>query len=130
MNLEMFSNLLSQRHGIDQSIAGSVINAIISHLTQQQGGDSISNLFSQGNNYSDESRMGAIQSVLSNLIGQKDRGKLNTDHSLVQYVQQKTGIQDPDQARDYVHKALDLMNEHANSNSQGLHSLFRNLIEI
>ncbi len=126
----MFSNLLSQRHGIDQSIAGSVISAIIGHITQQQGGGSIGSLFSQGNNYSDENRVGAIQSVLSNLIGQKDRGQLNKDHSLIQYVQQKTGIQDPEQAREYTHKGLDLMNEHANSNSQGLHSLFSNLIGI
>ncbi len=34
----MFSNLLSQRHGIDQSMAGSVISAIIGHLTQQGEG--------------------------------------------------------------------------------------------
>ena len=112
----------------DQSIAGSVISAIIGLLTQQQGGDSTSNLFSQGNNYSDVNRINAMQSVLSNLIGQKDRGQLNLDHSLIQYIQQKKGIQDPGQVKEYTHKDLDLINEHANSNSQGLYSLFSNLI--
>ena len=134
MSLEMFSNLRSQRHGMDQSVAGSVISAIIGHLTQQQGGGGggfgIGNLFSQGNSYSDGDRMGGIQSALANLIGQRDRGQLNEDHSLIQYVQQKTGIQDTEQAREYTHHALGLMNEHANSNPQGLQSLFSNILGL
>ena len=134
MSLEMFSNLLSQRHGIDQSVAGSVISAIIGHLTQQQqqggSGFGIGNLFSQGNSYSNEDRIGEIQSALANLLGQRDRGQLNEDHSLIQYVQQKTGIQDPQQAREYTHHALGLMNEHANNNTQGLQSLFSNILGL
>ena len=42
----MFSSMFSQRSGMDQSIAGSVINAIMGHMTQQGG---IGNLFSGGN---------------------------------------------------------------------------------
>ena len=130
----MFSNLLSQRHGIDQSVAGSVISTIIGHLTQQQqqggSGFGIGNLFSQGNSYSNEDRIGEIQSALANLLGQRDRGQLNEDHSLIQYVQQKTGIQDPQQAREYTHHALGLMNEHANNNTQGLQSLFSNILGL
>jgi hypothetical protein len=131
MSLDMFSNLLSQRHGIDQSMGGSVISAIIGHLTQQQGeGGGIGNLFSQGNSYSDEDRRGGIQSALSNLMGQRDRGQLNEDHSLIQHVQQQTGIQDPQQAREYTHHALGVMHEHANNNPQGLQSLFGNLLGL
>lgn len=128
----MFSNLLSQRHGIDRSMAGSVISAIIGHLTQQQGGggSGIGSLFSQGNNYSDDDRMDGIQSALSNLMGQRDSGQLNQNPSLIQYVQQQTGIQDPEQAREYTHHALGLMNEHANNNPQGLQSLFVNLLGL
>ena len=127
----MFSNLLSQRHGIDQSMAGSVISAIIGHLTQQQQqGGGIGNLFSQGNSYSDEDRRGGIQSALSNLMGLRDSGRLNEDHSLIQYVKQQTGIQDPQQAREYTNHALGLMHEHATNNPQGLQSLFGNLLGL
>lgn len=129
----MFSNLLSQRHGIDRSMSGSVISAIIGHLSQQgegSGGGGIGSLFSQGNNYSDEDRMGGIQSALSNLMGQRDRGQLNEDHSLIQHVQQQTGIQDPQQAKEYTHNTLGLMNEHANNNPRGLQSLFGNLLRL
>jgi hypothetical protein len=113
----MFSSMLSQRGGIDQSIAGSVINAIMGHMAQQGG---IGNLFSRGNNYSDDDRIGGIQSHLSNLMG---GGQLQQDHPLVQYVQQNAGIQDPQQATQYTQQALEMMNEHANNNLQGLHSL-------
>ncbi len=128
----MFSNLLSQRHGVDQSMAGSVISAVIGHLTQSQGGSGggIGNLFSQGNNYSDDERRGGIQSAISDLMGQRERGQLNQDHSLIQYVQQKTGIQDPEQAREYTHHAIGLMHEHSNNNPQGLQSLFSNLLGL
>lgn len=71
MSFDMLSGILSQRSGIEQSIAGSIINAIIGHITQQGG---ISSLFSKGNNYTDQDRTGGIQSALSNLIGQRDRG--------------------------------------------------------
>lgn len=68
MILEMFSNLFSQRHGVDQSMASSVISTIIGYLTQQQegggSGSGIGNLFSQGNNYSDNDRTGGIQSAI------------------------------------------------------------------
>ena len=117
MSLDMFSSMLSQRGGIDQSIAGSVINAIMGHMAQQGG---IGNLFSRGNNYSDDDRIGGIQSHLSNLMG---GGQLQQDHPLVQYVQQNAGIQDPQQATQYTQQALEMMNEHANNNLQGLHSL-------
>jgi hypothetical protein len=61
-------DMFSQRHGIDQSIAGSVMNAIIGHATQQGG---IGSLFSQDSydNYTDDDRMGGIQSALSNIMG-------------------------------------------------------------
>ena len=53
----------------------------------QQGG--IGNLFSGGSNYSDDDRIGGIQSHLSNLMGEGEQ--LQQDHPLVQYVQQKHG---------------------------------------
>jgi len=79
----MFANMLSQRRGIDQPIAGSVINAIIGHMVQQGG---VGNLFSSGDSYTYEDRMGGIQSYLSGL----GRG-IQQDHHLVQLVQQIPG---------------------------------------
>lgn len=124
----MLTGMLSQRSGIEQSIAGSVINAIIGHITHQGG---IGNLFSRGSNYTDHDRIGGIQSALSNIMGGGGGGggrQLQQDHPLIQYVQQNAGIQDPQKAAEYTQQGLDLMNEHAKNNPQGLHSLFSNFI--
>jgi hypothetical protein len=53
-------------------------------------------------------------------------GPLNPDHALVPRVQQDTGIQDPQQATQNTQWVVDLMNEHVNSNPQGIQSLFNN----
>jgi hypothetical protein len=121
MSLDMFANMFSQRHGIDQSMAGSVINAIMGHATQQGG---VGNLFSGDSydNYSDDDRIGGIQSFLSNL------GGIHQAHPLVQIVQQNTGIEDPLLATQYTQQAVDLLNEHAYNNPQGIHSLFGNFL--
>jgi hypothetical protein len=109
MSLDMFANLFSQRSGIEQSLMNTIISSVISHLTQQAP----QNSFMDG---------GGIQSALSNI------GPLDPNHALVQKVQQDTGIQDPQQATQYTQQALDLMNEHANSNPQGIQSLFSNFM--
>ena len=109
MSLDMFANLFSQRSGIEQSLMNTIIGSVISHLTQQGP----QNSFMDG---------GGIQSALSNI------GPLDPNHALVQKVQQDTGIQDPQQATQYTQQALDLMNEHANSNPQGIQSLFSNFM--
>jgi len=109
MSLDMFANLFSQRSGIEQSLMNTIISSVISHLTQQGP----QNSFMDG---------GGIQSALSNI------GPLDPNHALVQRVQQDTGIQDPQQATQYTQQALDLMNEHANSNPQGIQSLFSNFM--
>jgi len=55
----MFPSMFSQRSRIDQSVAGTVINAIMGHMTQQGG---VGNLYSQEGygNYTDEDRIGGI----------------------------------------------------------------------
>ena len=122
----MFSGMLSQRHGLDPSMAGSVINAIIGHLTQQQGGG-IGTLFAERSNYTDDDRIGGIKTSLSNLMGERESGQLPPNHQLIRYVQQNAGMQDPEQAREYTHHAVGLLFEHANNNPQELHSLFSTL---
>jgi hypothetical protein len=109
MSRDMFANTFSQRSGIEQSLMSTIISSVISHLTQQ----GLQNPFMDG---------GAIQSALSNI------GSLDPNHALIQRVQQDTGIQHPRQATQYTQQAVDLMNEHANSNPQGIQSLFSNLM--
>ena len=59
---------------------------------------------------------GNIGSVLSSL------GALNPDHEFK--VQQKTGIQNAEQARRYTQQGIDILKEQFTSNPQGLQSLF------
>ena len=125
MSLDMFANMFSQRRGIDQSIAGSVMNAIMGHMVQQGG---VGNLFSSGNSYTYEDRMGGIQSALSNIMGGGGQDTLQYDHPLIQQIQQETGIQDPQEAAQYAQQAIGFMNEHANNNPQGIHSVFRRFL--
>jgi hypothetical protein len=79
------------------------------------------------NNYTDDDRMGGIQSALSNIMG-GGGDTLQQDHPLIQQIQQETGIQDPQEAAQYAQQAIGLMNEHANNNPQGLHSVFRRFL--
>jgi hypothetical protein len=50
-------------------------------------------------------------------------GGLNRDHELVREVQQKAGVQDPEQARQYTQQGVDLLNEQSRNNPQGVQSL-------
>src|SRR5215469_9644297 len=109
MSLDMFANLLSQNSGIEQAMMGTLISSVISHLTRQRPKNSLTDA-------------GGIQSALSNI------GPLDPNHALVQKVQQDTGIQDPQLATQYTQQAVDLMNQHANSNPQGIQSLFSKIM--
>jgi hypothetical protein len=93
----------------------TIISSIVGHMSQQG---------SQNSLIGGQLGGGGIQSALSNI------GQLNPDHALVQRVQQDTGVQDPQQATQYTQQAVDLMNEHANSNPQGIQSLFGNSLSL
>jgi hypothetical protein len=72
-----------------------------------------------GSNSSGGSSSAGIQSMLSGL-----GGGLNRDHELVRYVQQNTGIQDPEAARQYTQQGVNILSEQSRTNPQGLQSLF------
>jgi hypothetical protein len=72
---------------------------------------------SGGSGGSSSSDAGGLKSALSGL------GGLNRDHPLVQHVQQNAGIQDPDQATQYTQHGVNLLNEQADSNPQGMQSI-------
>ena len=68
---------------------------------------------------------GGIMSALSNFAG-GDNTSPNSE--MVKHVQQTCGIQDPQQASQYTQEAVNIMNEHGNTNSSGLESLLSNFM--
>jgi hypothetical protein len=108
--------MFSQRTGTQQSMSGSIMNAIIGYLTQNMMQKGLSSFLGGGGSNGGDGA-GGLKSALSGL------GGLNRDHPLVQHVQQNTGIQDPDQATQYTQHGVNLLNEQADSNPQGMQSL-------
>jgi hypothetical protein len=124
MSIESLAGMFSQRSGADQSMGSSVMNAIIGFVVQKMMrgvgsggiGSMLSGLTGAGSNGSGGGGS-SIGSILSGL------GGLNKDHELVRHVQQNTGIQDPEQARQYTQHGVDILNEQSNNNPQGLQSI-------
>jgi hypothetical protein len=120
MSLDSLAGMFSQRTGAQQSMSGSIMNAIIGYLMQNMMQKGLSSFLGGGGGGSDA---GGLKSALSSL-----GGGLNRDHALVQHVQQNTGIQDLDQTTQYTQQGVNLLNEQANSNPQGLQSLLGNFL--
>ena len=118
MSIESLAGMFSQRSGADQSMGSSVMSAIVGFLAQKMmgGGGGIGSMLSglTGGGGGGSSGIGSIISGL---------GGLNKDHQLVRHVQQNTGIQDPEQARQYTQHGVDILNEQSNNNPQGLQSI-------
>ena len=117
MSIESLAGMFSQRSGADQSMGSSVMSAIVGFLAQKMmgGGGGMGSMFSGLTGGGGGSS--GIGSILSGL------GGLNKDHELVRHVQQNTGIQDPEQARQYTQHGVDILNEQSNNNPQGLQSI-------
>jgi hypothetical protein len=119
MSIESLAGMFSQRSGVNQSMGNSVMSAIIGFLVQKMMGGGIGGM---GNMLAGLTGGGTgggagIDSILSSL------GGLNKDHELVRRVQQNTGIQDPEQARQYTQHGVDILNEQSKNNPQGLQSI-------
>jgi hypothetical protein len=122
MSIESLAGMFSQRSGADQSMGSSVMSAIIGFLVQKMmggGSGGIGGMLSglTGGSQPGSGGGGGIGSILSSL------GGLNKDHELVRHVQQNTGIQDPEQARQYTQHGVDILNEQSKNNPQGLQSI-------
>jgi hypothetical protein len=121
MSMESLAGMFSQRSGADQSMSSSVMSAIVGLLVQKMmggGGGGIGSMLSGiTGGGSSGSGSGGIGSILSGL------GGLNKDHELVRHVQQNTGVQDPEQARQYTQHGVDILNEQSSNNPQGLQSI-------
>jgi hypothetical protein len=55
-------------------------------------------------------------------------GGLNKDHELVRHVQQNTGMQDPEQTRQYTQRGVNIINEQYNKDPQGVQSILGGLL--
>lgn len=117
MSIESLAGMFSQRSGADQSMGSSVMSAIVGFLAQKMmgGGGGMGSMLSGLTGGGGGSS--GIGSILSGI------GGLNKDHELVRHVQQNTGIQDPEQARQYTQHGVDILNEQSNNNPQGLQSI-------
>ena len=116
MSLDSLAGMFSKRSGVQQSMGNTIISTIIDYLAQKMTGHGFENMPS-GESSGGGGGIGNIQLMLSGL------GSLNPDHELVREVQQKTGVQDPEQARKYTQEGVDVLNEQSRNNPQGLESL-------
>jgi hypothetical protein len=120
MSIESLAGMFSQKSGADQSMGNSVMSAIVGFLAQKMmggGGGGIGSMLSGITGGGSTGGGGGIGSILSGL------GGLNKDHELVRHVQQNTGIQDQEQAREYTQHGVDILNEQSDNNPQGLQSI-------
>ncbi|MEO9320515.1 MAG: hypothetical protein ABI361_07570 [Nitrososphaera sp.] len=110
--------MFSQRSGMGQSIAGSVIGSIMGYAMQNMMNRGIGSfLHSRGQNKdSMNTALNQIQTETAN----------NPDHQLVQQIKSSTGLQDDNQARQYIQQAVEFMKEHTNNNPEAMHSAFTN----
>ena len=120
MSIDSLAGMFSQRSGADQSMGSSVMSGIIGFLVQKMmsgSGGGIGSMLPGLTGGASGGGGGGIDSILSGL------GGLNKDHELVRHVQQNTGIQDPEQARQYTQHGVDILNEQSRNNPQGLQSI-------
>jgi hypothetical protein len=114
MSIDALSGMFSQRTGAQQSMSSSVMNAIIGYVTQTMMQKGLSSFLGSGGS---DGGAGGLKSALSGL------GEMKRDHPLVQHVQKNAGIQDSDQAAQYTQHGVNVLNEEADSNPQGIQSL-------
>lgn len=103
--------MFTQKSGIQQSLASTIVSVVIKYVMQQIVGTS-----SKGD-------LGNIMSLLTNL-----EGNLNPEHPLVRQVQEKTGLQDQQQVTQYTEQAVSVIKQEATENPQGIESLFGNVL--
>lgn len=119
MNIESLASAFSNKSGIQQSVASTIINTVVNFAIQNLMQKGIGSFLSSGGNDT-----GSLQSALSHLEGNiQDPG-----HPLVQQVKDNSGLKDPAQAKQYTQQALALLKQHAGSDPQGTSSLLGGLL--
>lgn len=117
MSIEALSSMLSNKSGMQQSIAGTVISAVLSYAMQHFMQKGAGNLL--GSRGTDAGSSSSLQSMLSQLTaGINDPG-----NPLVQQVKKDGGLDDDNKARQCTQQAIDVLKESASKDSAGLGSL-------
>jgi hypothetical protein len=106
MNMDNLINIFTQKSGLNQSQASTILTAVMQYVGKQLAGRS------------NTGGIENIMSALSNLRG------LNADHPLVKQVLEKTDIKDSHQVTQYTQQAVDLIKQEADTNPKGVESLF------
>ena len=118
VDIANLAEMFSQKTGAQSSMATMVINAVNGYLMQRGLGGMMSGGPSQGGN---------IMSVLSNFMG-GDKNNPIPNSDMVRHVQKTCGIQDSQQASQYTQEAVNVMDQHGNTNPNGLESLLSNFM--
>src|ERR1051326_670131 len=116
MSLGNLASMFSQRSGMSQSIAGSVIGSIMGYAMTSMMNRGIGSFLHHKDSGQMKSALTQVQQETVN----------DPDHQLVQQVKQSTGIQDDNQARQYIQQAVSMLKEHTDSNPDAVHSAFVN----
>jgi hypothetical protein len=111
MNVDNLVSTFTQKSGIQQSVATTIITVIIQYITQKLAGGGL------------KGGLGDITSILSGL-----GTNLNAYHPLVKQIQEKTNIEDPQKVTQYTRQAVDFMKQEAEANPQGIGSLFGSVL--
>ena len=114
MNIESLASTFSNKSGIEQSIASTIMSTVVNFALQNLMQKGIGNFLNSGG-----TDTGSVQSALSHLGGNIS----DPNHPLVQQVKANSGVQDPNQAKQYTEQAIGLLKEHGGNDPQGLSSL-------
>jgi hypothetical protein len=132
MNVEALTSMLSNRTGMQQSMASTVMNIVLNYAVQhfmQKG--LLGNLLGGAELGGDVTRASptttpsptsssSLQSALSQLMTSSAN---DPHHPLVQEVKNKSGLNDDNQVRQYTQQAIGVLQDNANKDSQGFGSL-------
>ncbi len=135
MNIEALSSMLSNRTGMQQSMASTVMNIVLSYAVQHfmqkgllgniLGGAGLGRNATPASSTSTstpipQSPSSSLQSALSQLMTSSAN---DPNHPLVQEVKNKSGLNDDNQARQYAQQAIRVLQENANKDTEGFGSL-------
>jgi hypothetical protein len=111
VNIDNLVSMFTQKSGLQQSVATTIITLVMQYVMQQLGGGGT------------KVGLAGITSVLSEL-----GTNLNADNPLVKQIQEKIKIEDPQKVTQYTQQAVELIKQEASANPKGIESLFSNVL--
>jgi hypothetical protein len=99
VNIDNLVSMFTQKSGLQQSVATTIITLVMQYVMQQLGGGGT------------KVGLAGITSVLSEL-----GTNLNADNPLVKQIQEKIKIEDPQKVTQYTQQAVELIKQEASAN--------------